>query len=796
MTEKLTIGVGADLSGVDDAVGKTKQKITEAHTELNKLGDSSGKPSIADYPSATGLLDGLSGSDKQKAYSEITDLSKHIRGEFKDVFGVELTDHHVSSLSKAFSELKRSKSSRWSYLDHYTSVSDFLGDDQEEMMGSKKAGGEYRKRVLSEMARRSSIHTPIPEQDNNDEDPRHPRRGWFQSAAAQAGSVGANAVAGGGGSVLAGGAGAIGRSMLTNPWTAIPGLAMMVGGAVIAKNLPQAQEEATQVADLRSILGATVTDFDGLRDTLRIGAERMKLTYGETGKLAQEFAKLSYETDGIKIANELRTAVGMARSYGEDPALMTRLFGTLRRTEATESPEDDRRLSFSLAEAIDRSGLASAGDISKAVEQFSIQTARSSLNAPNVPGFLSMLSSIAGENIPGLRAGDAAGMLMSADASFRGGGRVGEASENFRLAAYQKSFGEEFSGLMQPFLNEQGLFGTFSGMSKRVMGSLSPDQQTQLQGMMGKEDGNTPLIDIYMREVNQQYGDNGWLKNLALSSDLGISSMDASVLSQYAQKSGGLGGLHQRVTSVLGDEKFNPRSLASFAQIASGDQDELDLLSEKLRTGDGYSKISKQESADLLRAKKGGIETHRDELFRLVAGHTSKDQGQDIRDMSANMENLFTSISGKAIPLLEGIKAGIYKIAGIDEEELDSEEFHRLPLQERQRISKNATEQYLKDRSDNGVENAMDLVYRNAPADAKGMFDGDEINYKKSMRMYDIYKKIPADSKGMFDGNGPSRIEPLDIRVSSDPFVLQDTNGRPRSVTTPKTRVSQPAIAR
>ncbi|MBT4330371.1 MAG: hypothetical protein HOD58_10630 [Gammaproteobacteria bacterium] len=260
--------------------------------------------------------------------------------------------------------------------------------------------------------------------------------------------------------------------------------------------------------------------------------------------------------------------------------------------------------------------------------------------------------------------------------------------------------------------------------------------------------------------------------------------MDASVLSQYAQKSGGLGGLHQRVTSVLGDEKFNPRSLASFAQIASGGQDELDLLSDKLRTGDGYSKISKQESADLLKAESGGIETHRDELFRLVAGHTSKDQGQNIRDLSANMENLFTSISTKAIPALEGIKAGVLKMAGLSDSDIAEREYDTysgLDTDEKRRMFDRFSTQK--------QELFQDISEKRA-----SVVDG--INNMHFMGMGGIQKEIPADSKGMFDGNGPSRIEPLDIRVSSDPFVLQDTNGRPRSVTTPKTRVSQPAIAR
>ena len=143
---------------------------------------------------------------------------------------------------------------------------------------------------------------------------------------------------GGDGASAAGGAlgGMIGAA-LPVPGGAFIGsmLGSMAGGA-IGGSVGSAKDEAVGVSDLRHMLGETKTDFDLLRDSTRAAATGLGIAYGESVKLARQFAQTSSAQNGDSLGAEVRIASGLARSLGLDPSSGVGVMGTLRNTRATE----------------------------------------------------------------------------------------------------------------------------------------------------------------------------------------------------------------------------------------------------------------------------------------------------------------------------------------------------------------------------------------------------------------------------------------------------------------------------
>jgi hypothetical protein len=214
----------------------------------------------------------------------------------------------------------------------------------------------------------------------------------------------------------------------------------MAGSAV-----DSATEEATGIDVLKRQLGDLGVDFGWLRDQTRKAGDGLGVTFTESARLAQQYARGAGNltaADQDHIGGQLRTGYGFSRAFGLDTSQGTQFFATMKRLGASggAADQDNRKMAGYLADAIERSGYGGQGaEMVSAIANLSDSAARYSLSSPNVLGYAGMLSALGHSGVTGLDPAGAASMLGQADASFRGGGSKGEASQNFQFMALMRA---------------------------------------------------------------------------------------------------------------------------------------------------------------------------------------------------------------------------------------------------------------------------------------------------------------------------------------------------------------------
>jgi hypothetical protein len=236
----------------------------------------------------------------------------------------------------------------------------------------------------------------------------------------------------------------------------INGIMAMAGSAV-----DMATEESVGLDTLKRRAGDLGVSFDKLRQEARDATSGLGLTYVESTRLGQQFAKTAGDLRGVDIGKSIRTGTGFSRSFGLDPEEGVQFLGVMRRLNVSGNDQSNRRLALMIAEAIEKGGYtAKADEVLAAVSDFASMATRTTYQTPNVGGFASYLTSLMKTGYPGLDPSGAAALLGTADASLRRGGGMGEAGMNFTYAALAR----RTQGLNDPILAlglaSSGLFGT------------------------------------------------------------------------------------------------------------------------------------------------------------------------------------------------------------------------------------------------------------------------------------------------------------------------------------------------
>ncbi len=281
--------------------------------------------------------------------------------------------------------------------------------------------------------------------------------GEAAGAAVQGATSGMGAFAGGGMAGLAAGAG-----------IGLLGYGVYKGASALSEGVDKNKVEATETDKFKRSMGATSDAFDKLIQQSRMVGDAFLLTYDQSRKLSIEFANMAKVND----TKQVKEGAGLAQAVGVDESQGVDLMATMRRDKSMGTTQQDARImAVQFAEALKRTGSTlNANELMSALKSFSTGTAHASLGTANMEGFAGILSAMVGSKTPGLDVGNSAGILNQADAAFRSGGMMGEASQAEQFAVLVGR-GQE-NGLMQ--LKQRQAGGLYATEADTVGNKNSP----------------------------------------------------------------------------------------------------------------------------------------------------------------------------------------------------------------------------------------------------------------------------------------------------------------------------------
>ncbi len=382
------------------------------------------------------------------------------------------------------------------------------------------------------------------------------------------------------------------------------GIGLAAFGAIkgvqsVVGKIGAAEDESSEYADLLRQIGATSTEFTALRESVRGASKGLGLAYNESAKLAAVYAseaRLPVKDRGM-LAGEVGVASGFARASGTDPGQSASFFGAMRHYGVAHGESDQRRLAGQLQEAVSATGKSGGmGELMDTMRQFVSTVGARTLVAANADGFLGMSSRLARIGVPGLTIDKAAGLASRLDQGFAGGAG-GEPSDNLLLSSMR------------------GQAGGIDALD------LADIKAGGLQGAGDSVFGKGSVKYKLAAALAQQSGDNTEVRRL----DAIVKAMGSKTTGQIF--GGGLlkayGNDSKSITSAA-STSFGTNASESAAYILS-------LL-------DGNQGINKAAS---------------------FSGPPTPSIGDEFRQATADMENVFQGFASSALPLLTAIRDGV-----------------------------------------------------------------------------------------------------------------------------------------
>lgn len=623
------IKVEADVSSVESELAKVKQAVTKVNAELasgGNMGESKAKKELdALVKRADALAAALERVNKANA----------------------LHSKQANDAAKAFEQMARTSAR----LERNAGTSNPWASSWMQEAGSDA-------KIKAAMAR---VNPPV-----------SGRWQGFGSQAAHAGSTVLGAIVGGGGVGSTAGSflgSTVGKLFSKSPFAMLAGGA--VGGAfggAADRGYGEAKHAAITFSDTRRALGGLSADFFKLRDTVQAVNQGLGLTHNEAAELAKQFVKTSNTTatDISDVAHSVKTSAGFARGYGLDPSQTNQFFGSMRQNGVTRSEGDNRRLALMIGEAVGKGGnVAKMDEVLSSVSQYVNGSTRASLSEANVGGYLSMLNSLTGTGLAGLKnaPGNAAAILSQADQAVRGGGALGEGSRNFMFRALSGT-NADLSSIDLDLLLSQGLFGSSKGAFGGNSAAYKAAQLRGDQGLMSHYDdlaknGSTNLESIMTALERESGGDTRMLFK-SMKGLFGVSENDAAALYSATKSDSGLGSLEASLAEAgvnLSDLK-NMKSVATLAGLVNGGSAGAQWKQLK---GMGISKADAGEVDNILKTSGEGDEFKK-AIIRLTAKYDNTDPGDTLRKNQAEMKDLMQELVDDLLPIENAIKDGIVEL--------------------------------------------------------------------------------------------------------------------------------------
>lgn len=444
-----------------------------------------------------------------------------------------------------------------------------------------------------------------------------------------------------------------GKSML-----ALAGINSVMGMA--GASVDMATEESVGIDTLKRRAGDLGQSFDKLQDDVRGATQGLGMAYVESARLSQQFAKTAGDLRGINVGGELRSAIGLSRAYGLDPAAGTQFFGTMQRLRVTGgSDQENRRLALMIGDAISNSGYSARGDeMLAAITNFATQIARVTLGAPNVDAYASYLTGLSRTGLPGLDPSGAAALLDSADASVRRGGGMGAAGLNFTYAAMSR-YSPHMSVVSAEALMAGGLFGTTQGTFGRgtALGRWYGSHHMATPGL----NGTTNLVKIRSL-MRRMYGGSPYYLD-AMKNYFGLSSIEQAAAIDMMKPADIGASSHLLSTAGVDISKISASGIQGIARIAGAHT--MGQLSPIASDVFNRADISDSERSSISNAiRTGSVEKLREALVKVVSSHEQEQtEGSQTRQSVADLKNELTRVGTALLVPLNLIRDAVVAVA-------------------------------------------------------------------------------------------------------------------------------------
>lgn len=462
-------------------------------------------------------------------------------------------------------------------------------------------------------------------------------------------------------------AGALGTGMSAGFGAGLMGLiggmlALGVGKIVSSamEKIGEAESNAREMDTLKRTLGDVNVSFAALKSVVNSGADNLRITYAEAGKLAMQFTRLgNVQADQAKtLADELGVGVGMSRAFGMDPSQGVGVMGQMRGLGVTTNTQESRRFALLIGETIGKAGaFAKADEVMDAIAGFATSQTRQNLGVANVGDYAGMLSGMVGSRIPGLDVQGSAALIARINSALSGGGAKGEASQFFTGMVGDRM---GLDPIQTQIMREGGAFATNDSM-------FGEGSAARRFGISGPSGGKT-FLQGTLEMLREKYGHNKGLLAQATANHLGIGINQAmGILSIKPNEIGEMQGY-----ADLG--KMTSSGIGNLSKALYGSDDDRRALRDSLVNRSDVS----EEDKKLLRGEGG---TSRELLARLTAQYEQeRTQGSDIRDSKNALDNIKTTLADQVVPLMTAMRHGIMWLAG-DKGQKTSEEIMRAVVE-------------------------------------------------------------------------------------------------------------------
>lgn len=463
-------------------------------------------------------------------------------------------------------------------------------------------------------------------------------------AAGPVGGVAANAL----GTGLGAGAGA-GLMGLMGGLLAL-GVGKLVGGAM--QNVGQAEDNAVALDKLKRVLGDVNVSFDALKSVVNAGADNLRVTYSEAGRLASQFVRLGNVSSGQfnTVGTEIGLGGGMARAFGLDPEKGVGVLGQMRGVGVTSSTQESRKFALLIGETIGKAGaFAKADEVMDALANFATSQTRINMSVANVGGYAGMFSGMVGSGIPGMDPAGAAGLLGRVNAALSAGGAKGEASQFFTAMVGQRM---GLDSLQTQVLREGGAFATTRGM----MGDGSAYARYMGESRAG---GDKTFLQGSIEMLNERYSGNSQTQKLmraqAAANHLGINMNQAMALLSIQPNDIG------EMQDKFGDlSRFSASGIANISKSLYGTAGDRVGIANGLL---GRDDVSIADKASIRGAM--GTSSEGEVLAKLSAQYEQeRTTGSDIRDSKNALDNIKTNLADRLVPVAQAMRDGILFMAG------------------------------------------------------------------------------------------------------------------------------------
>lgn len=425
--------------------------------------------------------------------------------------------------------------------------------------------------------------------------------------------------------------------------------AVSAGVGAVSDKMDAGKQENIEVDKFRRALGATNESFEQLRNQSRAVGEQFNLTYEQSRKLTVEFANIAK----VNSPGLVGMGIGLAQATGADESQGIGFMATMRRSGSIgEKTADARLLSIQFAEALKRTGsVLNSGELMGAMGNFATTTAQRSLTAPNMEGYAGMLSAMVGSGLPGLKGdvGNAAAILNHADASFQGGGSMGEASKTLQYMALDGNkvglLGVKMRQAAGMFATEKDTFGNEKSAVNQLLGKNN----------MTRFNGNESGIEQVLEKFSGR-GTDMQTQIQALGNMYGLNPEQAAslILMHKEQKLNGMTSLMSQHSGLK--DKFASMSGAGYmalADVQSAGTDTEKLSS--LRSSFGERKGLTAEQKTSLSAMKG-LEGQKlqDALVKFTTTlEREKTLGEQAQESAAKTSNATSRMASELVPLAQ-----------------------------------------------------------------------------------------------------------------------------------------------